>query len=207
MQSYPKLSLQYYPLMEVLSANHCEFLTNLEPQILGCMLTSWQAGVNVSEDRISTSCFIIINNIVSQLFKWLFKVPRKIGSPTRAKEDEEKRKLSLAILKTHSQIFHQMMAIMLDLLMNSDTASHPQLPLPFLGLILLFEEQFQQLRNSVLNSQPIEKQALATKWFETLMEGISRNLNQNNRDRLVTYCKHEDSCQVSITNLILNPIR
>lgn len=169
--------------MEVLSANHCDFLTNLEPQILGYMLTSWQAGITVPEDRISTSCFIIINNVVSQLFKWLTKVPRKIGSPTRAKEDEEKRKTSLSILENHSQTFHSMMAMMLDLLMNSDQASHPQLPLPFLGLILLYEEQFQQLRNSVLNSQPLEKQELVTKWFETLMDGVSRNLTQSNRDK------------------------
>lgn len=183
--SYPKLSLQYYPLLEVLSGNHCEFLTNLEPQILGYMLTSLQAGITVSEDRISTSCFIIINNIVTQLFRWLTKVPRKIGSASRAKDDEEKRKLSLSILETHSQNFHSMMAVMLDLLMSSDQASHPQLPFPFLGLILLFEDQFQQLRNSVINSQPIGRQAAVTQWFETLMDGISRNLTQANRDKFI----------------------
>uniref|UniRef100_A0A6G1SBY7 Exportin-7 n=1 Tax=Aceria tosichella TaxID=561515 RepID=A0A6G1SBY7_9ACAR len=183
--SYPKLSLQYYPLLEVLSANHCEFLINLEPQIFGYMLTSLQAGITVSEDRISTSCFIVINNIVSQLFRWLTKVPRKIGSPTRAKEDEEKRKASMTILETHSQTFHAMMAIMLDLLMSSDQASHPQLPLPFLGLILLYGDQFQQLKNSVINSQPMERQTAVIQWFDTLMDGVSRNLSQGNRDKFI----------------------
>lgn len=147
------------------------------------MLTSLRAGITVSEDRISTSCFIIINNIVSQLFKWLTKVPRKIGSPTRAKEDEKKRKASLSILENHSQTFHSMMAIMLDLLMSSEQASHPQLPLPFLGLILLYEDQFQQLRNSILSSQSADRQAIVTAWFETLMDGVSRNLSQSNRDK------------------------
>lgn len=147
------------------------------------MLTCLQAGLTVPEDRISTSCFITINNIVSQLFRWLTKVPRKIGSPSRAKEDDAKRKASLSILENHSQIFHSMMAIMLDLLMSSDQASHPQLPLPFLGLILLYEEQFQQMRNSVLNSQPAERQLAVTMWFESLMDGVSRNLSQANRDK------------------------
>lgn len=148
------------------------------------MLTSLQAGINVLEDRISTCCFIIINNIVSQLFRWLTKVPRKIGSPSRATEDEENRKLAVSILETHSQIFHSMMAIMLDLLMsNEHQHGHPQLPLPLLGLILLHEEQFQHLRNSVINSQPLERQAVVRQWFETLMEGVSRNLSQTNRDR------------------------
>lgn len=146
------------------------------------MLTSLQAGITVSEDRISTSCFVIINNIVTQLFKWLTKVSRKIGSPSRGK-DEEKRKVSLSIIESHSQTFHSMMAIMLDLLMSSDQASHPQLPLPFLGLILLYEDQFQQMRNSVLNSQPIERQSHVTLYFETLMDGVSRNLSQANRDK------------------------
>lgn len=147
------------------------------------MLTSLQAGITVTEDRISTSCFISINNIVSQLFKWLTKVPRKIGSPSRAKEDEEKRKASISILENHSQTFHSMMTIMLDLLMSSDQASHPQLPLPFLGLILLYEDKFQFLRNSVLSSQPLERQAVVTAWFEALMDGVSRNLSQTNRDK------------------------
>lgn len=183
--SYPKLSLQYYPLLEVLSANHCEFLTNLEPQIFGYMLTSLQAGMTVTEDRLSTSCFVITNNIVSALFRWLTKVPRKIGSPERAKEDESKREVSMTILKTHSQTFHSMMTIMLDLVMSSDHASHPQLPMPFLGMILLYEDQFQQLKNSVISSQPVERQSSVVQWFETLMDGVSRNLSQTNRDKFV----------------------
>lgn len=137
----------------------------------------------MSQDLISTSCYITINHIVSQLFKWLTKVPRKIGDPSRAKEDEEKRKLSLSILENHSQTFHSIMAIMLDLLMSNENPSHPQLPLPLLGLILLYEDQFQQLRNSVLNSQPRERQATVTGWFETLMTGVSRNLSQKTRDK------------------------
>jgi len=183
--SYPKLSLQYYPLLEVLSSNHCEFLTNLEPQIFGVMLTSLQAGITVTEDRISTSCFIITHNIVTQLFRWLTKVARKIGPASRVKEDEDKRKLSMSILETHSQTFHSMMAIMLDLLMSSDQASHPQLPFPFLGLILLYEDHFQKLRDSVINSQPASRRSAVTQWFETLMEGVSRNLTQANRDKFI----------------------
>lgn len=149
------------------------------------MLTSLQAGVTVSQDQISTSCYVTVNNIVSQLFKWLTKLPRKIGDPSRAKEDEEKRKLSLSILENHSQTFHSMMAIMLDQLMSNEHPSNPQLPLPFLGLILLYGDQFQQLRNSVLQSQPQDRQAVVTGWFETLMAGVSRNLSSSNRDKFI----------------------
>lgn len=182
-QSYPKLSLQYYPLLEVLSLNHCEFLLNLEPQILGFILTSLRAGISVSDERISCSCFIVINYIVSQLFKCLTKVPRKIGSSARAKEDEAKRKLSMTIIETHAPIFQSMMAIILDLLMCSDATSHSHLPSPFFGLILLYEDHFQQLRNQAINSQPAEKQPVVSGWFEALMDGVARNLSQSNRDK------------------------
>lgn len=183
--SFPKLSQQYYLLLEVLSSNHCDFLINLEPQIVGYLLTSLQAGTTVSDERTSASCFITINNIVSQIFRWLTKVPRKIGPASRAKEDEEKRKLVVSLLETHSQTFHSMMTIMLDLLMSSDQASHPQLPFPFLGLILLYEDQFRMLRDSVINSQPSSKQSSVNQWFEILMEGVARNLTQTNRDKFI----------------------
>lgn len=184
--SYPKLSLQYYPLIEVLSAVHCEFILNIEPQILGCLLTSLQAGINVTDDRLSTCSFVTINNILSQLFKWLTKPQRKIGSPERMKDDDDKRKISQMILESHVQTLHSMMATMLDLLMSSEQVSHPQLPLPFLVLILLFENKFREMRDSILKSQTTpEAERIVSNWFVTLMEGVSRNLSQSNREKFI----------------------
>lgn len=163
---------------------HCEFIINIEPQILECLLNSLQAGINVSDDRVSTSSFTTINNILSQLFKCLTKAPRKIGSPERVKEDEDKRKVSQMILENHSQVFHSMMGSMLDLLMSSEQASHPQLPLPFLVLILLYENKFREMRDSILKNQANpDAERVASIWFATLMDGISRNLSQSNREK------------------------
>lgn len=47
-------------------------------------------------------------------------------------------------------------------------------------------QYFADLRNSIVNSQPPEKQQAMHLCFENLMEGIERNLLTKNRDRLVT---------------------
>lgn len=47
-------------------------------------------------------------------------------------------------------------------------------------------QYFADLRNSIVNSQPPEKQQAMHLCFENLMEGIERNLLTKNRDRWVT---------------------
>lgn len=58
------------------------------------------------------------------------------------------------------------------------------LPVLFIHLFLFNALQyFADLRNSIVNSQPPEKQQAMHLCFENLMEGIERNLLTKNRDR------------------------
>lgn len=50
---------------------------------------------------------------------------------------------------------------------------------------LVSPQYFSDLRNSIVNSQPPEKQQAMHLCFENLMEGIERNLLTKNRDRWV----------------------
>jgi len=52
-----------------------------------------------------------------------------------------------------------------------------------LGLILLHEEYFNQLKMQVVSSQPADKQQTLLQCFDALMEGIERNLSIKNKDR------------------------
>lgn len=47
-------------------------------------------------------------------------------------------------------------------------------------------QYFSDLRNSIVNSQPPEKQQAMHLCFENLMDGIERNLLTKNRDRSVS---------------------
>lgn len=181
--SYPKLSSQYYPLLEILSANHFDFLINLDQQILGYILESVKAGIAAMDDKLMPSCLLFSNNILSQLFKCLTKVPRKIRTSTSAADEESKRQACLKVVETHSPIFHAIMAIILDLIMSTESTNHPQMQQPFLCLILLYEDKFNQLKQNVISSYPPDKQASVSSWFDSLMDGISRNLSQGNKER------------------------
>lgn len=57
-------------------------------------------------------------------------------------------------------------------------------PSPLLTPVsFLAPQYFSDLRNSIVNSQPPEKQQAMHLCFENLMEGIERNLLTKNRDR------------------------
>lgn len=57
-------------------------------------------------------------------------------------------------------------------------------------------QYFSDLRNSIVNSQPPEKQQAMHLCFENLMEGIERNLLTKNRDRSVWAKDLRPSCGV-----------
>lgn len=65
---------------------------------------------------------------------------------------------------------------------NARVATPLTITPPFL---FLSPQYFSDLRNSIVNSQPPEKQQAMHLCFENLMEGIERNLLTKNRDRSV----------------------
>lgn len=45
MQDYPKLSKSYYGMLEVLTQDHMEFISNLEPDVFVYILSSISEGL------------------------------------------------------------------------------------------------------------------------------------------------------------------
>ena len=74
---------------------------------------------------------------------------------------------------------------------------------PLLGLILLNEEYFNQLRQSIVSQQPSDKQSSMAQWFDNLMEGIERNLLTKNRDRYVLHILYKYHAQSFLFNICL----
>ncbi|GCC33804.1 hypothetical protein chiPu_0012275 [Chiloscyllium punctatum] len=54
---------------------------------------------------------------------------------------------------------------------------------PLLGLILLNEKYFSELRRNLISNQDPEQQQTLNACFEKLMEGVEQNLLIKNRDR------------------------
>lgn len=91
----------------------------------------------------------------------------------------------LQVLEVHPEILQQILSTVLNVIMFEDCRNQWSMSRPLLGLILLNEEYFNQMRENIIRSQPPDKQAAMAQWFENLMEGIERNLLTKNRDRYV----------------------
>merc|ERR1719234_1713717 len=81
------------------------------------------------------------------------------------------------------EILQQMLQTVLNIIMFEDCRNQWSMSRPLLGLILLNEDYFKNLRDQVISSQPSDKRGSMMTWFDNLMEGIERNLLTKNRDR------------------------
>ena len=165
------------------------FLASLEPQVFLYILSSISEGLNALDTMVCTGCCATLDHIVTYLFKWISKSSKKqpglMKDPLTgvAREGEA----CLKVLEMHPEILQQMLSTILNIIMFEDCRNQWSMSRPLLGLILLNEEYFTQLRRQIIESQPMEIQQAMHQWFENLMDGIERNLLTKNRDRLVIY--------------------
>lgn len=88
------------------------------------------------------------------------------------------------------EIFQQMLSTIMNIIMFEDCRNQWSMSRPLLGLILLNEDYFNELRRNIISQQPIEKQTTMNRLFDYLMRDIERNLLAKNRDRYVNQ-KHK----------------
>ncbi|XP_077991950.1 exportin-7-like [Glandiceps talaboti] len=174
---YPKLSQSYYALLECLAQDHMNFISNLEPQVFLYILSSISEGLVALDTMVCTGCCTILDHIVTYLFKRLSKTSKKRANAIQENET------FLRILEVHPDILQQMLSTVLNIIMFEDCRNQWSMSRPLLGLILLNEEYFTELRKRIISSQPLEKQESMHVCFENLMDGIERNLLTKNRDR------------------------
>ncbi|XP_070539906.1 exportin-7-like isoform X2 [Ptychodera flava] len=174
---YPKLSQSYYALLECLAQDHMNFIANLEPQVFLYILSSISEGLVALDTMVCTGCCAILDHIVTYLFKRLSKTSKKRANAIQENE------AFLRILEVHPEILQQMLSTVLNIIMFEDCRNQWSMSRPLLGLILLNEEFFTELRKRIISSQPTEKQESMHMCFENLMDSIERNLLTKNRDR------------------------
>jgi len=130
------------------------------------------------DTMVCTGCCATLDHIVTYLFK---QVMMK-GKVRRGQMLPDNDAL-VQVIKLRPEILQQMLQTVLNIIMFEDCRNQWSMSRPLLGLILLNEDYFQQLRDQVIQSQPSAKQSSMATWFKNLMEGIERNLLTKNRDR------------------------
>ncbi|KAA0703852.1 Exportin-7 [Triplophysa tibetana] len=157
---YPKLSQSYYSLLEVLTQDHMNFIASLEPHVVMYILSSISEGLTALDTMVCTGCCSSLDHIVTYLFKQLSRSTKKRAAPMAQESDR-----FLHIMQQHPEMIQQESVVYVTATSWFDST------------------QREDLRNSIVNSQPPEKQQAMHLCFENLMEGIERNLLTKNRDR------------------------
>ncbi|XP_053236662.1 ran-binding protein 17 isoform X5 [Podarcis raffonei] len=177
---YRKLSQSYYPLLECLTQDHMSFITSLEPHVLMYIFTSISEGLTALDTIVSSSCCASLDYIVTYLFKHIAKEGKK---PLRCRETSQDGQRLLHFMQQNSEVLQQMMSILMNTIIFEDCRNQWSVSRPLLGLILLNEKYFSELRASLINSQPANKQEVLHQCFSSLMEGVEQSLLVKNRDR------------------------
>jgi len=179
LMDFPKLSLTYYVLLECIAQDHMNFLASLDPNMFLYILSSISEGLSALDTMVCAGCCATLDHIVSYLFKqWTLKNRKQQRAFQLANSERV-----LQTVEQHPEILQQMLETVLNIVMFEDCRNQWSMSRPLLGLILLNEEYFGQLRENIIRNQPPEKQANMAQWFDNLMEGIERNLVVKNRDR------------------------
>ncbi|NXF30877.1 RBP17 protein, partial [Nyctibius bracteatus] len=177
---YRKLSQSYYPLLECLTQDHMSFITSLEPHVLIYILTSISEGLTAVDTVVSSSCCASLDYIVTYLFKHLAKEGKKTLRGRGISQDGQR---FLHFMQQNPEVLRQMMSILMNTIIFEDCRNQWSVSRPLLGLILLNEKYFSELRATLITSQPENKREVFDRCFRNLMEGVEQNLLVKNRDR------------------------
>lgn len=176
LMDYPKLSQNFYSLLECLANDHMAFISSLEPQVFLYILATISEGLTALDTMVCTGCCATLDTVITYLFKNLTIKKKK-------RNHMQQNEAFLRILELHPEILQQMLSTVLNIIMFEDCRNQWSMSRPLLGLILLNEEYFNKLRDSIIASQPPDKQQAMVQCFENLMSGIERSLHTKNRDK------------------------
>uniref|UniRef100_A0A6I8NG61 RAN binding protein 17 n=1 Tax=Ornithorhynchus anatinus TaxID=9258 RepID=A0A6I8NG61_ORNAN len=177
---YRKLSQSYYPLLECLTQDHMGFITSLEAHVLMYILTSISEGLTALDTIVSSSCCTSLDYIVTYLFKHIAKEGKK---SLRCREVSQDGQRLLHFMQQNPDILQQMMSVLMNTIVFEDCRNQWSVSRPLLGLLLLNEKYFSELRRSLISSQPASKREALDQCFRNLMDGVEQNLLVKNRDR------------------------
>nr|XP_039251152.1 exportin-7-like [Styela clava] len=186
---YPKLSISYYTLLEVLAQDHMNFLTGLPSHMMHRVMSSISEGLTALDTMICTCCCATLDNMVTHLFRLMSRSPTSERRLKRYNHDphaQERNQHFLQVMTQHPEMLQKMMSTVLNMIMFEDCRNQWSMSRPLLGLILLNQEFFNSMQKSICETEfenhPTKMSAIQNS-FSQLMDGVERNLLTKNRDR------------------------
>jgi len=181
MMSFPKLAKAYYALLEVLCNNHATTIAELETPVFVQIILSLQEGLKSLDGGICSQACSALDHILT----YFYHQGRKDSPASRAMARH---------VGEHPELFPRVLDHLLRLVLFEDCSNQWSISRPMLGLILTNQKYFVELKNQLVNSQPMERRERLMSVFNKLMEEVQENMEQKNRDKFtqnLTLFRHE----------------
>jgi exportin-7 len=178
---YLKALKPYYLFLELATRSHMPKVLELDAGPLTTLLSSIEEGLLSFDNGVSVQCCAAVDNIIMFLYQQL--------KNTRSSPEQERARRLLTEADPRSPVqvpdcLRKLLHLMFQLVMTGEFTSTWSISRPLLGLILLHEAHFVQLKEQLAttHSQIEERRTKLRSCFDDLMNGVEQNLTTKNRD-------------------------
>lgn len=171
--SYSKLQDQVYDFIEdVYKSNLSLVFAELPPNAFITSVNTICLGIRLDSVKSCLNCA----NSIQYLCEFVLKHTQK---------NSEEHQGILRVLTEQPSVFTELLKAVLEVAITEDTNYMWTLSKPLLGLIILNEHQFEDLKHYLVNSLTQDPDRIQSylRAFEKLMEGITRGIDVKNKDR------------------------
>ena len=183
--AYRKVSKAYFAFIDVLCHNHGSALALCDAATFTFIVTSLDAGLKSLDVSISSQCAASIDNLAAFYFR---------HAPNGGEDPSAAGAALAEHLRLHPDLFPRVLHTLFEIVLFEECTNQWSLSRPMLSLILVVEPVYATLRQQILSSQPVDKQAALSECLDKLMLDVQRSLDPKNRDKFtqnLTLVRHE----------------
>jgi len=177
LSAYLKTLKPYYTFLEQATRSHCAKVMELDPPLVATLVASIEEGLLSFESSVSMQCCTTVDYLVTFFHNHKDKQTAEGAAVRRFLEEQPQSCLRI-------------LQLMIQLVMSGEFNSTWSISRPLLGLILLHEQQFLDIRQQIIAQQIEERRTKLSGFFDELMAGVEKNLTTKNKDHFTRSLYH-----------------
>ncbi|KAF7819180.1 exportin-7-like isoform X1 [Senna tora] len=172
--AFRKLTAAYFSFLEILFNGHLSFVLSLDKATFMYIIGSLEAGLKDLSETISSQCASAIDHLATFYFM----------NVTAGESIASAAALNIAqLISDCPALFSGILKTLFEIILLEDRGNQWSLSRAMLGLILISEEMFTNIKAQILASYRQDQHQRLSLCFEKLMTDISLSLDSKNRDR------------------------
>lgn len=170
LNAYLKALKPYYYFVELATRGHMSKVMELDAAMLTSLMQSVEEGLLSFETGVQMQSCAVVDNVISYFHS-------QLTGKTTPEQERVRRYLQEA-----PHCLQKILHLMFQLVMTGEFSSMWSISRPLLGLILLHEQNFLQLKEQLINQQIEERRPKLRSYFDDLMAGVENSMNTKNKD-------------------------